>query len=497
MENDQTVFQNPQTQSSPTPNPFAGQTVNQQPQSSPSPLIVPPPQPQPPLVPKEVLGGGNGKKSFPIKNILRILIGLAVIVLVGAFIFFVATTLFGNKKSDSGNAQLTFWGLWEDSKTMQVIIDDFQRQNPNIKVNYTKQDIKQYRETLTTRIENGKGPDIFLFHNSWYPMFSKVLLPFPSDTISTDEFLKSFYPVTQKDLVKNGAIYGIPMNIDTLAMYVNKDIFSSAGLSYPKTWNDFIDSSRTLTVKDEEGKIKTAGAAMGTYDNVNHAPDILSLLFLQNGVNFEDTEGSKDRFLGAFNFYTSFATDANNVWDNTLDPSLLAFSKGNLAMYFGYSWDFFTIKAFNPSLNFEITTVPQLPNQSVNMASYWAAGVSAKSTHQKEALKFVSFLAKKEVEEKMYTEQSKQRVFGEPYARVDLADSLKDNPLVYPILLQAKTAESSAFVDSTNDNGLNQELNTYLGNAVNSIYNGGSVDSAFDTLSQGVSQVLGKYGQQK
>lgn len=491
MENDQTVFQNPQTQSIPNANPFTGQPVSQPP--PPPPL---PPTPQPPSPPREVMENGNGKKRLPIKNILRILIGLAVIILVGAFIFFVASALFGNKKSDSGNAELTFWGLWEDSKTMQVIIDDFQRQNPNIKVNYAKQDIKQYRETLSTRIENGNGPDIFLFHNSWYPMFSKVLLPFPSDTISADEFLNSFYPVTQKDLVKNGAIYGIPMEMDTLSMYVNKDIFSSAGLSYPKTWNDFIDSSRTLTVKDEEGKIKTAGAAMGTYDNINHAPDILSLLFLQNGVNLEDIEGSKDRFLGAFNFYTSFATDANNVWDNTLDPSLLAFSKGNLAMYFGYSWDFFTIKAFNPELNFEITTVPQLPNQSVNLASYWAAGVSVKSTHQKQALKFVSFLAKKEVEEKMYTEQSKQRAFGEPYARVDLLDSLKENPLVYSILLQAKTAESSAFVDSTNDNGLNQELNTYLGNALNSIYNGGSIDSAFDTFAQGALQVLEKYGQQ-
>lgn len=495
MENDQTVFQNPQAQSNPNPNPFAGQPVSESlPPSSPFPQPTPPTTPEAPVPPKSVMENGNGKR-FPVKTILRILIGLVVLIIVGAFIFFVASTLFGNKKSDSGNAQLTFWGLWEDKKTMQVIIDDFQRQNPNIKVNYAKQDIKQYRETLTTRIENGKGPDVFYFHNSWYPMFSSILLPFPSDTISADEFLNSFYPVTQKDLVKNGAIYGIPMNIDTLAMYVNKDIFSSAGLLYPKTWNDFIDSSRTLTVKDEEGKIKTAGAALGTYDNVTHAPDILSLLFLQNGVNPEDLEGSKDRFIGALNFYSSFATDANNVWDNTLDPSLLSFSKGNLAMYFGYSWDFFTIKAFNPSLNFEITTVPQLPNQSVNMASYWAAGVSAKSLYQKQALKFVSFLAKKEVEEKMYSEQSKQRVFGEPYARVDLLDSLKENPYVYPILLQAKTAESSAFVDSTSDNGLNQELNTYLGNAVNSIYNGVSIESAFDTLSQGVLQVLQKYGQ--
>lgn len=502
MENDQTVFQNPNSKpvqnSSQNTNPFVAPSANQSPFQT-TPQSMSPTGPLPtvegaPVPPKPVVDGGSGRRFSP-KMILRVLIGLIVLIVVVVVIYFISTTLFSNKNPEEGNAEIVFWGLWEDGKTMQVIIDDFQRLNPNIKVKYQKQDIKQYRETLTTRIDNGNGPDIYYFHNSWYPMFFSMLLPFPSDTVSKDDFLNSFYPATQKDLVKNGAIYGVPMGMDTLTMYVNKDVFTSAGLSYPKTWNDFIDSARTLTVKDEEGKIKTAGAAMGTFENVNHAPDILSLLFLQNGVVFEDLEGSRDRFIGGLNFYSSFAKDSNNVWDSTLDPSLLAFSKGNLAMYFGYSWDFFTIKAFNPTLNFEITTVPQLPNQSINMASYWAVGVSSKSLYQKQALKFVAYLATKEVEEKMYSEQSKQRVFGQPFARVDLADALKDNPYVYPILLQAQTAESSAFVDSTSDNGLNQELNTYLGNAVNSVYNGTSMDTAFDTFSQGVSQVMQKYGQ--
>jgi len=52
-------------------------------------------------------------------------------------------------------------------------------------------------------------------------------------------------------------------------------------------------------------------------------------------------KASSDKVNGAFTFYASFTNDVNNVWDSTLDPSILSFSKGNLAMYFGYSWDFF------------------------------------------------------------------------------------------------------------------------------------------------------------
>jgi ABC-type glycerol-3-phosphate transport system substrate-binding protein len=325
-------------------------------------------------------------------------------------------------------------------------------------------------------------------------MISGILLPLPNDTISKEEFSRIFYPVAQKDLIKNGAIYGIPLEVDTLSLFINNQLFQSAGLSRPVTWNDFINNARAMTVKDETGKIKTAGAAIGTYENVTHAPDILSLLFLQNGVDFKNILGSSDRIQGALSFYTSFSTDTNNVWDNTLDPSILAFSKGNLGMFFGYSWDYFTIKQFNPNLSFQVVPVPQLPNQNITLASYWVEGVSAKSKYQKEALLFMKFLAKKETAAKLYADQAKTRAFGEPYARVDLADTLKTNPDVYTFVSQAPDASSSIFVDSTYDDGLNQQVNTYLGNAVNTVISSGSTQNAFDTFSEGITQILKKYG---
>jgi multiple sugar transport system substrate-binding protein len=399
--------------------------------------------------------------------------------------------------SGNSNAKvtLTYWGLWEDSKTMQSLIDGFERQNPNITIQYSQQDIKQYRERLLARVADGSGPDIFRFHNSWYPMYSGVLLPLPTDTITPSAFKKTFYPVAARDLIQNGAIYGIPLEIDTLVLYTNSQLFKAAGLQPPTNWNDFISDARSMTVKDASGKIQTAGAALGTFDNVTHAPDILSLLFFQNGADLLKTKDSSDKSANALTFYTAFSTDQNNVWDDTLDPSILAFSKGNLAMYLGYSWDYFTIKQNNPNLNFQIVPVPQLPNQNVNFASYWAEGVSLKTKHQKEALLFMKYLAQKSTEEDLYAEQAKTRAFGEPYARVDLGGTLQTNPTLSAVVKEAPTAFSSPFVDSTFDNGLNQGLNTYLNNAVNGVINGASAQSALDTFAQGVSQVLQKYGQ--
>jgi multiple sugar transport system substrate-binding protein len=510
MDNDQTIFQSPvlkdvlSEQEQKVPSPLTTEPMLQElpPTENPNsqvfqdtqqPPVAYPPSPAPGVAQPDSPDNYSGGNRFALfKKIAKILIGLFVVVLIFMFIFAVVIPLL--TKNSSGKVTLTYWGLWEDSSIMQGTIADFERQNPNIIINYSKQDIKQYRERLVTRIANGNGPDIFRFHNSWYPMLSGDLLALPSDTISKDVFNQTFYPVVQKDLIRNGAIYGIPLEIDTLSLFINNQLFQSAGLQPPTNWNDFINDARAMTVKDQNGKIKTAGAAMGTYANISHAPDIISLLFLQNGADLKNLQNSADRAAGALTFYTSFATDQNNVWDNTLDPSILVFSRGDLAMYFGYSWDYFTIKQANPNLSLQIVPVPQLPGQNVTLASYWAEGVSAKSAHPKEALLFMKYLAAKNTEEKLYADEAKTRGFGEPYARVDLADTPKTT-VFYPAVYQAPDAVSSFFVDNTFDTGLNEQSNTYLENAINSILNGSSSQSALDTLSQGISQVLQKYGQ--
>lgn len=459
-----------------------------------NPKVFVPSQPQetpPPLTEQELLQ--EPQSSVPNRSILKFII---VLIAIAALAFlFIKIVLPGLQKPKETQVTLAYWGLWESPSVMKSAIAEFEKQNPNIKINYAVQDIKQYRERLATRIKNGTGPDIFSFHNTWWPMLSSDLLPLPKETLTKEDFTKWFYPVAQKDLIKNGAIYGVPIGIDTLSLYVNTTLFEAANLQPPTNWVDFANDAKRLTVKDANNKITTSGVALGTINNIAHAPDIISLLFVQNGVDLYDVSKTSQAASEALTFYTAFAMGDGNVWDSTLDQSMLAFSKGNLAMYFGYSWDFFAIKAINPNLSFAIYPVPHLGSQNMTIASYWANGVSVKSSHQKEALLFVKFLAQKGTEEKLFTEQSKTRLFGQPYARIDLADSLITNTYAYPFILQAKDAVSSFFADSTYDNGLNSKMNAYLGKAVESVLGNTSSQTAIDALSQGVAQVLKQYGQ--
>jgi len=448
----------------------------------------------------------SAESGFPIKKILSLVIGLIVVLGIIAVVVFFVIPRFSPKKSE--NVTLTYWSIWEDSNALEQVASEFTRINPNIKVTIEKQDIKasgKHVERLATRINNGTGPDIFRYHNSWVTELLTYMLPLPQEVVKATELDSKFYPVVAKDLKVNGAYYGVPIHFDTLALFVNTEIFKNNGVStYPSTWFDLTSVSKQLTVKDADNKILTSGIALGTYDNIAHASDIISLLMIQNGADLKDLSGkTKGSAADTLDFYTSFAKGEGKVWDDTIENSKLAFANGSLAMYIGYSWDIFEIRALSPNLSFATLPVPHLPldqkvpYRSSTVASYWVEGVSSKTTHPKEAFEFLKFLASKESMEKLYAEQAKTRLFGELYPRSDMAKLLSDNTIIYPFVEQGENAQSTIFSSDTFDEAMTDGLNAYLGNAVRAIINdNSSPESAVETLSAGVKQIYSRYGSQ-
>lgn len=429
------------------------------------------------------LFGGSWKKK------LLIALGIIIIIIILIILIF-------PKNQRGKDVTLAWWGLWEDNAIMQPLIDGFEKQHPTIKIKYTKQDPTDYRNTLIARIQNGTGPDIYRYHNTWVPLIYNVLAPLPKDVITPENFQSQYYPFMQNDLTYNGAIYGIPIGVDSIALFVNTDLLKKAGWTVPKNWNEFRDAAKAMTERDKNTKkILIAGAALGTYDNINHAPDIISVIFHQQGIKLNSISTEKERLIDTLGlFYTSFSKGDDAVWDSSLDNSQLAFARGQLAMYFGFSWDVFAIEKLksNSNLKYEIHPVPAPSGgKIVTTVSYWAEGVSKNSKNQKEAMLFMNYLTQKETLQKFYTEASKARLFGEPYPRSDMAVDLKDNPLVYPFVSQLNDAKSSYFASATHDGdtGLNTRSNINLQNCVNTLATG-ATDTTMQVFLDGMKVVL-------
>ena len=101
--------------------------------------------------------------------------------------------------------------------------------------------------------------------------------------------------------------------------------------------------------------------------------------------------------LDALRFYTDFSNPAKEVyaWNKSLANSLEMFTRGKLAMMFGYAYHLPVIKAQAPKLNFGVTKLPQIEgNPPVNFANYWLETVSGKSKRPNEAWNFIQFMTR-------------------------------------------------------------------------------------------------------
>lgn len=443
---------------------------------------------------KKIIQAGQS----PFKRIFKFLLLIAVIFLI---VFLAIRFLLPRFKKIVPNQEviLDYWGLWETKEIIEPLIIQFQQEHPEIKINYSRQYHKDYRERLQSALARGEGPDIFRFHNTWLPMLKNELAPVPADVFSAADFQSTFYPVASQDLRLGNNHYGVPLMFDCLSLLVNTEIFRAAGKQPPITWDELRTIAAELTVYDFGGQIKTAGAALGETSNVDHWSDILGLMMLQNGVDLARPEfcqpgGEAEVCPGAdaLIFYTLFST-TDRVWDKTLPPSTYSFATGQTAMIIVPSWRIFNIKEINPQLQFEVLPAPQLTNEQIAWATYWVEGVSQKSKNQTAAWEFLKFLSQKETSEKFYSQVSQTRLFGEIPARTDMAALYQNHHFVSPFLKQAGKARSWYLASRTWDNGLNDKMIKYFEDAVNAVLAGKSAKEALQTASQGVSQILNQY----
>ena len=430
------------------------------------------------------------KPSF---SSLKFLIPVLFIFLIGlgGFLFWRSR----QPSSPSKIVEVKYWGLWEPSSVMEGVIAEFEKLHPNIKISYEQQSIIDYRQRLQSALASGKGPDVFRFHNTWLPMLINDLDPVPLTVMDAATFEATFYPTAKQSLRYGTYYYGVPLMVDTLALFYNKDIFTTAQVAVPKTWDEFRQVANKLTVRDETGRIQVAGAAMGVTSNVDHWSDILGLMMLQNGVEMDE---SYDEIAEqALQFFMVFSKD-DRVWDETLPSSTLAFAGKKLAMYFGPSWRIINIREVNSDLNFGVASVPQLPQSSaeekpITWASYWVEGVSTRSVPKQEAWEFVKYLAERETLERIYQAGSQTHYIGALYPRVDMASLLSDDPLLTSFIEQAPYAQSWYLCSRTFDSGINDTTTKYFEDAVNRVLRGED-SRLINTVSEGVASVLSKYG---
>lgn len=348
----------------------------------------------------------------------------------------------GTKPTAKDPITMTIWGFKDDEDALKPIISQFEAQNAGVKVQFVKKSEEEYEADSVDAIANGEGPDIWLIKNDWFQRHYKKLAPLPDNFFAAnsknavnniDYFKSNFVPIVNQNMIVDNKTYGVPLYIDTLAIYWNKDIFSKTRneittnlYKNPTTstgdqvnqlmllfgrpannWDDIITQIKYLTKKDGNN-ITQGGISLGTSNNIDFSYDILSALMLQNSTQMTTADNKTATFnltisketgqpvytgTNALDFYTSFADSSkeNYSWSVNMPNALDSFIDGKLAMMIAYGSEVAEIQQRAPNLNYGFSALPQIKGatKAIDYASYWVYTVTKSSKYQEYAWSFL------------------------------------------------------------------------------------------------------------
>ena len=403
------------------------------------------------------------------KTILFVVIGIVIVVIVLSIFL---------RRQNPKPVSLEMWGVIDEPAVFTPLINSFQKNNPHTSIHYVQKDPATYQNDLLKAFAANKAPDIFMLFGNWLPSYQGKIEPL---NLKKDKDLNSliisqtFPQVVQDDLVNNDFLLGIPLSIDTLALYYNKDIFDYYNIALPpKTWDEVVKLIPKLRKTNSQGQVTRAAIALGTSNNIDWASDILSELMMQLGSSIIDKTYQKVTFdepvtqnglkiipgEEALKYFTQFANPKSSLytWNNSFPNAVSAFSQGKTAMIIGYNQAQNAIQKEAPGLRYGIASFPLLSSnkEKINYARTMNLVVFNRSSYLKEAWQFLKYLVQLD-NSQYYFLQTKN-----PPARLDLISLAINDPQAGVFASQILTSRDWYQIDS-------QEISTIFNDMIESV----------------------------
>lgn len=340
------------------------------------------------------------------------------------------TSLCGcTKKPEKTVIQFASWGSQSEIEIIKPILNEFEKQNPNIKVEFVH--IPQnYFQKIHLLFASNLAPDVLFINNLYLPIYAKagVLEELPIDDNNSainqfdyiasvnishqrkrltlhNEIEKVFYKKSLTALSYNGKLYAIPRDISTLVIYYNKDLFNKYGAQYPNQYwkfSDFLSIAKKLT-KDinNDGKIDIWGISFEE-DLLYYLPYLMS----EGGgavsddlksiiINSQESKKGLEFYADLRNKYHVAPTKAESASETMAQ----LFLQEKLAMHLSGRWLVPKYRS-QAKFNWDVVNFPSGDKGSIVPldASGWAIAKSSK--HKDAAMSLINYLSSKKSIEK-------------------------------------------------------------------------------------------------
>ena len=184
--------------------------------------------------------------------------------------------------SDDGQVTLTFWSWLPTTDQSDEMIEKFEEENPDIKIDYTRTEQDDFFEKLQVAMASGTGPDLFgMTTGAMMDQYAK----FSADM---KEVADQYWEGWEEDIDQNsvaqcttedGKVAGMPLlNAGMTTVMYNKTIMDECGIDkVPTTYEELKDAAAKAK---EHGYVCIAAGAADDWVN--------SDWFVQTSNEFED-----------------------------------------------------------------------------------------------------------------------------------------------------------------------------------------------------------------
>lgn len=309
------------------------------------------------------------------------------------------------KAENMGKPVEISYAVWDSGQAnlLRKVADDFEKENPNIKIDIQVSGWDDYWTGLEAAATGGSLPDTFWMHsnNIYYYASNDQLLDLTKYIGQSSEVSMDDYPEELGEIYNlDGKQYAIPKDYDTIALWYNKTMFDEAGIAYPDdtwTWDTLKDAAKKLTKPDKSQYGMCAGL---------HNQEGFYNFVYQNGgtiVTPDHKSGYSDpKTIGGVEEYFSFVKEglSPEIYDDKARAE--AIENGQCAMGLFGSWNLSGFAANEyMSENFDCAVLPSSNDGKRATIINGLGNAIAKTTkHPDEAWKWVEYLSSKEGQEK-------------------------------------------------------------------------------------------------